>query len=362
MTNAVETFEQVVARRLRELGETPYSVEQRAGLPSDAVRNVLRAPAKSSTRKSGPTLLQARAICDALGLELYFGPRRPEVPIGFHEPQTEFAPETRAAEVLVREGERGGWARPKVGSCDLPLPVGFDGGQFEYVHIEGDQVRFLLGTVGAHFLVEEASCDPGELAVLTDREGRFALREIAAIDDATIEAVGWAAPGTVDVQFREEWARNHITSVRPVRGAFASRPEPGVPQTDLLDGARARGGLSGKAAVMLLDDELNRHGLTAAAVEFLNVADDAMAPAFVKGDQVLVALGADCPGGSVVAVEIAHHRSLKRLSVGPDGSARLIFNDNPALPFSMVVTPENPEALILGPVVWHGRWLSDLKT
>lgn len=49
----------------------PFAVEKAHGLPPDAVRNVLRGAKKSET-----PLNRAMEICEALGLELYFGPRR----------------------------------------------------------------------------------------------------------------------------------------------------------------------------------------------------------------------------------------------------------------------------------------------
>lgn len=64
-------FAKLVAERLRELGTTAFAVEKTHGLPPDAVRNVLR-----GAKKSGTPLNRAREICEALDLELYFGPKR----------------------------------------------------------------------------------------------------------------------------------------------------------------------------------------------------------------------------------------------------------------------------------------------
>jgi hypothetical protein len=71
MESAKNSFEQVVKRRLEALGTTVFAVEQRAGLPPDSLRNVLR-----GSQTHGPTLNRVQEICDALDLELYFGPRR----------------------------------------------------------------------------------------------------------------------------------------------------------------------------------------------------------------------------------------------------------------------------------------------
>lgn len=58
------TFRQIIEARLAETSETPFSVEQRCGLPPDSIRNVLR-----SESSAGPTLSKAKEICDALGLD-----------------------------------------------------------------------------------------------------------------------------------------------------------------------------------------------------------------------------------------------------------------------------------------------------
>lgn len=66
----------MIAQRLVELGTTAFAVEIRAGLPPDAIRNVIR-----SKKKDGPSLSRTKEICDALGLDFYFGPRRDSGPV-----------------------------------------------------------------------------------------------------------------------------------------------------------------------------------------------------------------------------------------------------------------------------------------
>lgn len=66
-----------IANRLKELETNVYAVEKQNGLPSDAIRNVLR-PREGS--KSGPTYSRVAEICDVLGLELYVGPPREITP------------------------------------------------------------------------------------------------------------------------------------------------------------------------------------------------------------------------------------------------------------------------------------------
>ncbi|WP_353429453.1 S24 family peptidase [Paracoccus denitrificans] len=76
MTSIDDDFPEMVRQRLEQLGTSPFAVEHAAGLPADAVRNVLRGGGKS-----GPTLTRVRQICDALGLELYIGPPREAGPV-----------------------------------------------------------------------------------------------------------------------------------------------------------------------------------------------------------------------------------------------------------------------------------------
>ena len=66
-------FVALVKERLLALDTNAFAVEKSAGLPPDAIRNVIR-----SEKKSGPTLSRVDEICQALDLEIYIGPRRDE--------------------------------------------------------------------------------------------------------------------------------------------------------------------------------------------------------------------------------------------------------------------------------------------
>lgn len=69
-------FIKCVEDRLEELGLRPSTAEQRFDLPPDTIRNLLRSAGNKNRSSSGPTLSKVQQICDALGLELYFGPPR----------------------------------------------------------------------------------------------------------------------------------------------------------------------------------------------------------------------------------------------------------------------------------------------
>ena len=72
MAESVESFIRTVNERIEALETNTFAVETSAGLPADAIRNVLR----SGGGKAGPTLARTAEICRALGLEFYIGPKR----------------------------------------------------------------------------------------------------------------------------------------------------------------------------------------------------------------------------------------------------------------------------------------------
>lgn len=90
MEQAEQTFARLVADRLKALNTNAFAVENAAGLPEDAVRSILR-----GGKKSGTTLNRAKAVCEALGLELYVGKKRGLG--GFSEPGSDSVDGRQAA-------------------------------------------------------------------------------------------------------------------------------------------------------------------------------------------------------------------------------------------------------------------------
>lgn len=76
MEHAEETLIKLVAERLKALDTNPFAVENAAGLPEDTIRAILR-----GGKKSGTTLNKAKAVCDALNIDFYIGPRGAPPPI-----------------------------------------------------------------------------------------------------------------------------------------------------------------------------------------------------------------------------------------------------------------------------------------
>lgn len=75
METAEQTLLRHVKAQLEALKTNAFAVETAAGLPEDAIRSILR-----GEKKSGTALNKAKAVCEALGLELYIGPKRATVP------------------------------------------------------------------------------------------------------------------------------------------------------------------------------------------------------------------------------------------------------------------------------------------
>ena len=70
MESFVQAFSDLIRDRLSELRLNAFAAENAAGLPPDAIRNVLR-----SEKQAGPTLARTKEICDALGLEIRIAPK-----------------------------------------------------------------------------------------------------------------------------------------------------------------------------------------------------------------------------------------------------------------------------------------------
>lgn len=81
MRIGADKFAETIRARLAALDTSVFAAETAAGLPPDAIRNVLR----TGQGKAGPTLARASEICDALGLEFYIGPPRDAGPVSITE-------------------------------------------------------------------------------------------------------------------------------------------------------------------------------------------------------------------------------------------------------------------------------------
>lgn len=180
VANVIEQFQDLVERRIRELETNTFAIEQRNGLPPDSIRNVLR-----GEKKNGPTLARVSEICAALGLDLYFGPRR--VPTG--QPGL--------------SEQSGDGPKPRKGWLPMPwhdadrhpgaAPVAFDPSWFDTHQVVADRLAMVAPIRDA----VGSAAEPREILALVDRMAdrrggphAWALREHQVVALRQVQFVG----------------------------------------------------------------------------------------------------------------------------------------------------------------------------
>jgi hypothetical protein len=151
----VQTFSDLVRDRLTELQINAYSAENAAGLPPDAIRNVLR-----SEKQAGPTLSRMKQICDALGLEIRIAPRHEMVRLN----EAEFR-NIRGAEDAPTGFLTIPWAEQAVGAGSAPVCFAR-----HWLDAQGLKVDFLKAVLPDVFEIEGAIPKDG-IAVIDSRAG-----------------------------------------------------------------------------------------------------------------------------------------------------------------------------------------------
>jgi len=73
MSSAEDLFKAAIKASLGPYGDKPFAAEKALGMPQDSIRSLFR-----GERKAGTSLNRAKELCDALGLEFYIGPPRPQ--------------------------------------------------------------------------------------------------------------------------------------------------------------------------------------------------------------------------------------------------------------------------------------------
>lgn len=185
-------FAELIAERLKQLGTTAYAIEKERGLPADAVRNVLR-----GAKKSGTPLNRAREICDALDLELYFGPRRdpnapPPPPIEVNGQEFSTIPRVEAeasaghgvvngdAAVIGAMAFRQDWLRDRGVHPDKALLVKVTGDSMEPRIAAGDIVLVDLA---------RTAIDNGQPYIFNDADGETRLKRLHCLGQRTLALV-----------------------------------------------------------------------------------------------------------------------------------------------------------------------------
>lgn len=170
-----------IRERLNELGATQHAIERSAGLPPDAIRNVLR-----GSEKDGPRLRRLSQIADALDLELYFGPRRADPAPGAGElPGDDFVPVRRLDLAL----SAGAGAEPVEGPPqavvafrrDWLARIGLAPGDGVVVSVRGDSMVPTLHD-GDLVLIDRRRCTPrpGRAYALTDIDDMLKVKRVDA--------------------------------------------------------------------------------------------------------------------------------------------------------------------------------------
>lgn len=170
----------MIAERLKALGTTAHAIEKQYGLPPDAVRNIIR-----GAKKAGTPLNRAREVCEALGLELYIGPRRDTAtpPPAIEIDGEDFATIKRvSAEVSAGPGAFNGdaevvgslafrqdWLRDRGVRPDRALLVTVKGSSMDPHIKDGDLVLVDL---------DRTQIDNGEPYVLIDGDGQTLLKRL----------------------------------------------------------------------------------------------------------------------------------------------------------------------------------------
>ena len=112
METFVQTFSDLIRLRLGELNLNAFSAENAAGLPADAIRNVLR-----SEKQAGPTLARTKEICDALGLEISIAPKHGKAVSAEHFHTNEYGEGEMAPSGFLTIP----WAEPSAGLGSAPI-------------------------------------------------------------------------------------------------------------------------------------------------------------------------------------------------------------------------------------------------
>jgi phage repressor protein C with HTH and peptisase S24 domain len=188
-------FAAEVLRRIEELGLNINQAEARAGLPQGYIRGVVR----DDDKRAIPSINKAETIANALGLELYFGPRRTPDP----EPPTialdgdEFAAISRVdAEASAGPGALNGGAQV-IGAMafrrDWLTSRGVNPGNALLVTVTGDSMAPTI-SAGDIVLLDRARTEvappargrPPRIYIFDDLDGATRLKRLVRLDARTL--------------------------------------------------------------------------------------------------------------------------------------------------------------------------------
>lgn len=237
-------FAATVRRRLVEKRQSKHRAAVDSGLPQDAIRSVLKG--------HRPRLDRVEEICDALGLELYIGPRRDTGQYGPESPEIPVQPEDEAKfrflarftsqlELPIRSWKNcspeGYLTRPDDSGCapapeDLPDPQAF------YTLAPGHSMLPAGIWAGDHCLVSRnARLEAGRRVWLRHQNGPEAIRLLIGLTATTYELWAWQPPDETGYQdlVAEQWKLEDVADRGVLLAVYRGRPSAERPPFQLPD-------------------------------------------------------------------------------------------------------------------------------
>ena len=230
---------EVIRRELDARGTTPFRAAINAQLPGTAIRHVLEG--------RQPRLGRLIEICDALGIEFYIGPPRPENLYSG-------AFNTDVVPGLGRFGEVElpvlGWAKCALNGHiltgektypDLPMPAALAAFRDEalfYAIAKGLSMRPEGIEDGDYCLVSPATpLGVGLRVWLKDRQKRSMIKRLVAEDADTYTLRGWVEPDARGRQqdYRDQWMKDNVAERGVVLAVYRGKPDADQPPELIAD-------------------------------------------------------------------------------------------------------------------------------
>ena len=368
----------IIEQRRRELGLSQAQVSERAFSRSDtsAIQNIRRG--------SSPSVEKLAALGRALGLEFYFGPKRPSAIAaaqaiskhfepalsasrealaahGFADEPVHFQAKTSAG-VVNLNADIPGWSEPVQTDLQYPLPEGADDQTADYVQLIGGECAARGVPPDAALLIDRTeAAGIGDVALLTDREGRQMVRRITQEVGEWLTTTGYHFDGTAWTSFTDTWKNSAIADRAKVVAAFEHTPSPELAQMNLL-AEQPKGSAdlpipightkSGRPVLFASPRWLDGN---ADVLDVVTVPDDAMVPLLRKGATVVIRTDAPLSAGMIVATLRKGKLGLHRFRQDSDGGM-FLWHDNPShTPIS--VPAGSTEYHIMGCAIWAGFWV-----
>lgn len=213
----------------------------------------------------------------------------------------------------------------------------------------GDRLLIAIGRQSLRAFSQKTGATEGLLRKYLKHQTLPGLEKLLAISQASGYRVEWLATGQGPQQGQSTEPDN-LPSPEPLVMQYQMRPGPEtLIQSGSLTGLWAKafrrvylpGGKEARPQDLLL----------------LEVDDDAMAPTFSPGDEVLIdrTLASGPLRDGVYLLRVGGALALRRVQLAPNRALRLI-SDHPAYAMDVIEPgPHAPPWAVLGRVIWHAR-------